>query len=70
MFSNMRKGRPALEGIGRLLITKFGPRVRNNRIKQMLGERAAQLMEEMGFTRNRKARVQGDPVFKNAKRFK
>ncbi len=41
--------RPAIEPLSPFLLAKFGPSVRRNRIKQMMGHMVRQIMEHRGF---------------------
>lgn len=63
-------GRPAVEALATRLVERFGDQVRENRIKQMIGHMARQIMESRGFalyTQGVKVRT-GD-LFSTASRY-
>lgn len=63
-------GRPAVEALATRLVERFGDQVRENRIKQMVGHMARQIMEGRGFalyTQGVKVRT-GD-LFSTASRY-
>ena len=41
--------RPAIEPLSPFLLASFGPEIRQNRIKQMMGHMVRQIMEQRGF---------------------
>lgn len=62
--------RPAVEPLGKLLLDTFGPEVRGNRWKQMIGHMARQVLERSGFQLDVQGmKVRGSPLFNRASRY-
>ena len=46
-------GRPAVEPLGPLVLDKFGDKVREHRVKQMIGHMTRQILEARGYVVDR-----------------
>jgi len=63
--------RPAVEAIGDDLIAEFGAPVRENRVKQMIGHMARQVMEKRGYVLDvQRVPVRFSKLFSTASRYK
>lgn len=63
--------RPALEGVQVSLVERFGGEVSNDRVKQMLGRMARQVMEHHGYQLDQMGvRLRRNELFLSAARYK
>lgn len=63
--------RPALEGIQRQLLTKFGDAIREDRWKQMIGRMTRQILEGRGYILDQSGvRTKVKDLFTSASRYR
>src|SRR5688572_22191929 len=63
--------RPAVEAIGDDLLERFGERVRENRVKQMIGHMARQVIEAEGYVLDaQRIPIRFDDLFSSGSRYR
>lgn len=63
--------RPAVEAIGNDLVEEFGDAVRENRVKQMIGHMARQVLESRGYEPDaQRIPIRFDGLFSTASRYR